>query len=455
MRKFRGWRAMLALLLVLGLVAAACGRDEESGSGSDDTSSDGGDSTDGTGGDGGDGDAAGPATTDNCDGYDAEAGVSDDAILLGSSFPQSGIYAAFAKIAVGWQAQFDTINDAGGIAGRSIEVESIDDEYLPANTTRNYAELIEGEGAFGMYSVVGTANNLAIQPEQNAACVPNLFTATGAPQMSNPGEYPWTIGIIPTYPTEMAAWVEYLKENQPDATVAFLYQNDDFGKGYYEAFQQLIEGTEITLVDEATYEAASPDVASQINNLAGSGADALVMATTALACPNALGSIAGVSDWDPLTYISATCTSSTLVGLAPAGSADGVISAFYLKDPADPQWDDDPAMVEFQEKGAAAGVSEEDLGNGIVGFGWTSGAILAHVLENAPELTREAVMNTAYHLDGVEAGLLLPGITATTNGDEDPFPIESMQIGVYNGDFWELEDKLYDFEGQSGGFTPN
>lgn len=455
MRFSRSSRVLLALVLVLGLVAAGCGRDEESGDGGDDTeTTDGGSdgTTDGT--DGG-GEASGPASAEACESYEEAPGITDDAIKLGSSFPQSGLYAAFAQIAAGWQAQFEVVNAAGGIGGRSIEVETKDDEYQPANTSRNVQDLIESDGVFGLYSVVGTPNNLAIQPQQNADCVPNLFTATGAPQMSNPDEYPWTIGITPTYPTEMAAWVEYLQANNPEAKVAFLYQNDDFGKGYFDAFEALIEGTDITVAAEATYEAASPDTASQLADLAGSGADALVMATTGLACPNALGSLAEQGEWDPLTYISATCTSSTLVGLSPAGSADGVISGFYLKDPADPQWDADPAMVEFQEQGAANGLDAEQVEDGIVGFGWTSGDVLAYVLENSPELTREAVMNTAYHLDGVEAGLLLPGITVTTNGAEDPFPIESLYIGEYNGDYWDLSDTVSDFEGQSGEFTVN
>lgn len=445
----RTFRSLVALLLVLGLVAAGCGRDEES---SGDDGDNGTDTTD-DGGDDGDDEQAGPATTDACDGYEASPGITDDAIKFGSSFPQSGIFAAFAEIAAGWQAQFDTINGEGGIGGRQIEVSSLDDEYQPANTTRNMQSLVEEEGVFGLYSMVGTPNNLAIQPEQNASCVPNLFTATGAPQMSTPDQYPWTIGLIPSYATEMGAFVEFLKETDPDATVAFLYQNDDFGKGYFDAFNKLIEGTDITLAADTTYESSDQNVTSQINDLAGSDADTLILATTTLMCPNALGARAEQGDWDPLTYISATCTSSTLMGLAPEGSSEGVMSAFYLKDPADPQWADDPAMVDFQEKGGAAGLDDEQLNNGIVGYGWTSGAVLAHVLENAAELTRVDVMNSAYHIDGFEGGLLLPGITVTTNGTDDPYPIESMHLGTYNGDFWDLGEKLYSFEGESAQFT--
>ena len=110
-------------------------------------------------------------------------------------------------------------------------------------------------------------------------------------------------------------------------------------------------------------------------------------------------------------------------------------------------------MMQFREQGAAAGLTEEQLNNGLVGYGWTMGQLLQHVLETSPELTREAVMNTAWNLDGVEVGLLLPGITATT-GEGDPYPIESLDLMTYNGEYWDLDGTLRSFEGESADFSP-
>jgi branched-chain amino acid transport system substrate-binding protein len=444
-------RALFALLLVLGLVAAACGRDdEENGSDSDDTtedtSSDG--TTDGTGDDGGA--AYTPATTDDCDGYEPDAGITDDSIKIGSSLP---VNLPFNEIAAGWQAWFDTANADGGVAGRQVESVVLDDNYEPANTVRNAQTLIDDEGVFALFNIVGTPNNLNVQEEQNARCVPNLFTATGSHLMSIPDQFPWTIGSIPTYPVEMAALVDYLAEQQPDATIAVLYQADDFGEGYFAALTDLIADTDLTIVADSTYTAGTSDVAGQVTSLAESNADVVVLGTTLGACPNALGAVAEQGSWDPLVYISATCTSGTLMGLAPGDSGIGVMSAAYLKDPLDPQWDDDEAMVQFREQGAAAGLTEEQLNNGLVGYGWTMGQLLQHVLETSPELTREAVMNTAWNLDNVEVGLLLPGITATT-GEGDPYPIESLDLMTYNGDYWDLDGNLRSFEGESAEFSP-
>ncbi len=439
-------RQLLAVVFALALVAAACGRDDNSSS---DSGGDGGDG----GGDNG-GETAGPATTDDCLQYDATMGVTDDSIKLGSSFPKSGIYQAFSKIATGYEAWFTHLNDnEDGIGGRSIEMVTEDDEYISGNTQSNYQKLTQSDQVFALLGVVGTPNNLAIRDAQNEECVPNLFAATGYPGWGQPDRFPWTIGSIPTYTTEMAMWVEFLTAEKPDATIAVLYQNDDFGKAYLSALEGLIEGTDMEIIAEETYDPESPDMTSQITTLADSGADAFVSATTALACANAMGSLQS-SGWTPLAYISATCISSTITSLAPPGSPDLFYSGIYLKDPSDPTWADDAGMQEFQELGAAAGLTPENLADGVVVFGWTLGQLLQTTFENADAIERQQVMNSSWNLDNVELPMLLPGITVSTSGEEDPFPIEQMQLGKYNGTYWALEGEIFDYEGKSGQFAP-
>jgi hypothetical protein len=62
-------------------------------------------------------------------------------------------------------------------------------------------------------------------------------------------------------------------------------------------------------------------------------------------------------------------------------------------------------------------------------------------------------MQTAYSLSDIEVGLLLPGISINTNGAEDPFPIEQMQIGQYNGQYWALQGDVVSFEGETASFV--
>jgi branched-chain amino acid transport system substrate-binding protein len=438
MRTGTRWKAALAVVIAGSLVAAACG-------GRDDDSSDGGEG--GTATTGAGGESAFSIDTANCSSYEPTQGIDDTTIKIGSSFPQSGLFAAFAEISVGYQAYIDYVNENDGIDGKQIELILKNDEYDPNKTRTNTQELVEGEGVFAMFNVVGTPNNLAIRDDLADQCVPNLYLATGSQLWGETEEYPWLIGSIPSYATEAAIFADYLKAEKPQAKVAILAQNDDFGEGYVSAFRGAIEGTEIQIVDEQKYNPTDPDVKTQITTLAASGADTALLAATALKCPQALNAVKETT-WEPLTYISATCTSSTVVGLAQDANV-GVVSSIYLMDPQDPQWDTNEAMQEFQTLGERYGISPDDLSNGIVGYGWTMGELLVETLKSAPELTRQAVMEKAYGLSGLEVGLLLPGIVVNTNGAEDPFPIEQMQIGQYNGQFWELQGDITSFEGES------
>ena len=442
------WGHWLALTIALVLMAAACsggGRDDSSGdSGSSDTTAAGGD--------------AGPLTIDtaNCTGSPTQ-GITDTSIKFGTSVPQSGLFAAFSKIAEGYNAYFDYLNsEEGGVNGREISVEVTDDGYESGQTVSNVQQLVQQDQVTGLFNIVGTPNNLAVRDTLNQDCVPQLYAATGAALFGNPNEYPFTIGSLPTYATEMGVFVDYLKENQPDATVAILFQNDDFGQEYVDSFESLIEGTDITVVTKESYEPSDSDVDSQITSIANSGADTVLLGATALKCPQALDALQGQSGFDPETvWLSQTCTSSTVIGLSSPGAADGVLSAIYLKDPADPQWDDDPAMQEFQTQGQAHGLSAEQVEDGVVGIGWTFGELLAQTVAAAGDSpTRESLMQAAYSLDGLEVGLLLPGVTFTTDGATDPFPIETLQVAQYNGDYFDFVGDPIDLEGQSGQFTP-
>ena len=102
-------------------------------------------------------------------------------------------------------------------------------------------------------------------------------------------KYPWMLGseLVP-YPLEMRAFVDYLKEKKPDATIALLKANDDFGQSYEESLKSLIKGTDLKIVQTQSYDAEGADVKSQVTSLAATHADAFVIGAALLACPSAL-----------------------------------------------------------------------------------------------------------------------------------------------------------------------
>ncbi len=442
----RSTNRVAASLLALGLLATACGRsDDEGGGGSNDTT---GPAVTNSSGE----QVEAVATTDDCEDYAGTQGVTEEKILLGSSLP-TGL--PFNEIAEGAQAYFAMRNAEDPIAEREVELLVEDDGYKETETKKNWDKLTAEDGVFATLLVVGSQHNKSFQADNNDECIPNIFAASGSEAWGQPGEFPWTIGSIPAYPTEAAVFAQYLKDNKPDAKVAILYQNDDFGKSYLNAFKAAAEGTDITVVGEEYYAADNPtNMKSQVTALEGTGADTLLLATTLFACSPALNEVA-LQDWDPLTYISATCASPTT--MAPArteGNSEGTLSAVYLKAPDDPRWADDADILAFKEKGQEYGLSAEQVEDGLTVYGWVAADLFAQAVDAAPSVDRAAVMNSLWSLEGLTSPLLLPGIEVATNGADDPFPIEAMSIAVDNGEIFELQGELIDFSGETGTFIP-
>lgn len=429
----------LVLLLAVLLVAAACGRDD----GDDDVSAGDPDETPSEGTDGED---------EGEEMAEPSPGITDESVKIGASYPLSGPASAYAVISQGAEACFEAINAEGGIemadgVTRTIEYEILDDGYDPARATQNAQQLVEEDEVFMILNPLGTPNNTAIREYMNEQEVPQAFVATGASTWGAMAEeFPWTIGWQPAYPTEAAIYGEFLKQEFPDgATVAILSQNDDYGRDYVTGFEAAIEGSNIEIIATETYAVADPTVDSQMVNLAQSGADVFFNVTTPKFAAQAITAV-GESSWDPLHLLNSVSNSTASV-LTPAGveNAEGIYSSAYLKDPADEQWADDEAMVEYKELAGEYGDFNPDDPFGVYGFSICHTA--REVLETMEQPTREAFMERARSLE-FELPLGLPGITVAT-GDGDAFPIEAMQLQQFNDGGWELIGDVLDYEGNT------
>lgn len=438
----------MLLLAVLALVAASC-------SGRSDSNS----TKTTTGGSGDTGSSSGDVVNAADCPDNGTDGIDGNTITLASSFPQSGLTAAFSQISKGYKAYFAKVNAEGGVevAGKKYQIKVVDadDEYNPQKTVTNINKEVgtDGSKAFAVFNVVGTANNVAIRASLGENCVPNVFAATGSPVWGNV-DYPWTIGsTLAPYTIEAKAYADYLKENKPKAKVAMLVQDDDFGQAYEEGFKKQIEGTDITVVQVKSYKAGADDVTSQVTSLAASGADTFFNGGTLLACPNALQA-AKTANWDALTFVSGTCISKTLLGIA-GDSADGIIAATNIMDPVNPAFADNQNMKDYRSTLAKYGAKDVDGDNGIVAYGYTQGVLLVDVLKSLDTLDRSSLMNKMYNLKDVTGGLLIPGVKVNTS-PEDRFLTEDIQLIQYNAANKYFADLggVIDAEGTTTKVTP-
>ena len=151
--------------------------------------------------------------------------------------PYSGPASAYGVIGKTEEAYFKMINDQGGINGRKINFVTYDDGYSPPKAVEQARKLVESDEVLFVFNPLGTPSNSAIQKYLNAKKVPQLFVATGATKWNDPKDFPWTMGWQPSYQSEAQIYAKYLMKEKPDAKIAILYQNDDFGKDYLKGLK--------------------------------------------------------------------------------------------------------------------------------------------------------------------------------------------------------------------------
>ena len=363
-------------------------------------------------------------------------GVTDTEIKIGQTIPYSGPVSATGMVGKAHTAYFDMINERGGVNGRKIRLISLDDGYNPAKTVEQTRKLVEQEEVLFIFGSLGTASNSAIKKYLNGKQVPHLFITVLGTKFNDPAHFPWTMPFQPSPQVEVQAFLLHLLREQPDARIAVLYQNDDFGKDYLRATRELLgDKAARMIVAEASYEVTDPSVDSQIASLKASGADILLIATTPKFGAFAIRKISDIA-WHPMRFIAYPSTSIGAT-LTPAGlgKSAGLFSAAFLKDPTDPVWQQDAGVTEWfawMKRYHPGG----DVADAFNVLGYSGAQLLVEVLRRCgDDLTRENVMKQATSLKDVDLTMLLPGIKINT-GPTDYQPIRQAQLQRFDGNRW-------------------
>jgi branched-chain amino acid transport system substrate-binding protein len=365
-----------------------------------------------------------------------DTGASDTEIKIGSTMPYSGRASAFGVIGRTAEAYFKKINAEGGINGRKINFVTYDDGYSPPKSVEQVRKLVESDEVLAVFSPVGTPSNTAIQKYLTSKKVPQLFVGSGAAKWNDPKGHPWTIGWVPSYQSEARIYAKFLMKEKPDGKIAILYQNDDFGKDYLKGLKDGLGSKASMIIAEESYETSERTIDSHIVKLKASGADVFISITTPKFAAQAIRKIAEI-DWKVMQIVSSVSGSVGGV-MKPVGfeNAQGVLSADYAKDAADPQWDDDPGMKKFYTF-LEQYYPEADKLERYVVYGYGVAQTMAKVLEMCgDDLTRANVMKQAASLKDFAPDTLLPGIKINTSAT-DFAPIE-LQMRRFKGERWEL-----------------
>jgi branched-chain amino acid transport system substrate-binding protein len=377
-----------------------------------------------------------------------DPGASDTEIKIGNISPYSGPASPYSAIAKAEAAYFRMINERGGINGRKINFISYDDAYSPPKTVEQARKLVESDEVLLLFANIGTPGNTAIQKYLNSKKVPQLLNMSGADKWADPAHFPWTMGFLPSYRAEAKIYAQHILANEPSARIGVLYQNDDFGKEYVAGLREgLGHRAKDMIVVELPYEATAPTIDSEIVRLKSAEPTVLMSFATSKFTAQAVKRI-GELGWK-VTHIVSQVSTSIAGVIKPAGfeNAKGLLSSYYLKDPVDPKWKDDPAMVEWRTF-MDRYLPDADKADSFYVGGYATSQVIVKILEQCGDnLTRDNVMKQAANLDMDVKGLL-PGIRVKT-GPNDYRPVEQLQMMRFSGEQWELIGSVIASEGKS------
>jgi branched-chain amino acid transport system substrate-binding protein len=362
-------------------------------------------------------------------------GVTATEVKIGNTVPYSGPGSSYSVLGKAESAFFGMVNEQGGVAGHKINYISLDDAYSPPKTVEQIRRLVEEDQVDFTFATLGTPTNSAIVHYMNQKKVPQLFVSTGADKWGDYKHTPWTIGWQPSYRTEAQIYTKYILQQKPDAKIAILYQNDDFGKDYPTGVRDILGADFDKKTVVATYETTDPTVDSQITTLQASGADVLLVAAIPKFAAQAIRKVHDLH-WTPMFFMSNVSISVGAV-LTPAGpdNAIGMISAGYLKDSTDPEWNNDPGMKEWRDfmNKYLPGADQTD-GGYISAYGLCK--TMLQVLQQANgDFSRDNIMKQVTSLHDLDNPVLLPGIKINTS-PTNYHPIRAMQLMKWDGKTW-------------------
>jgi branched-chain amino acid transport system substrate-binding protein len=385
-----------------------------------------------------------------------DAATSDTDIRIGNIMPYTGLLAAFATIGKAEAAYFDMVNDNGGVNGRKVRFISYDDSSDPATAIELTRKLVETDKVRLMFGSFGTPSNLATRSYLNDRKIPQLFVASGDNRFANPKAFGWTMGWQPPFRVEGRIYANYIQAYYPERKIAVLWQDDQFGRDLFQGLQEGLGDWARMIVADTTFDLSeSSSLNAQLVVLKSSGADILLLDVAPAFAARALRKIAEL-DWHPVILLD-NASASIANALRPAGlqNSSGVISTSFLKDTADPEWTNDPAMkafLSFMDKYYPDG--DKDDGN--AAFGYAAAETLFHVLSQCGnDLSRENIMKQSASLQAYHNPIVLPDIPIST-GSTDFHPIKKMRLVQFDGAAWRSIGDVFEdaFIGSAGQANP-
>jgi len=207
-------------------------------------------------------------------------GVTDTEVLIGNVQDLSGPMKELgAVIPSGSNMYFKYINDQGGVHGRSIKMLIEDHQYNPQKAVAATKKLVEKDQVFCLYQIIGTSPCEAIRPILSETGTPLIAPATNSGTMSDLSRQAGDL-IFHTdtgYDRQAEILVGYILNQNSDAKIGLVYQDDDYGENVLEGIARAESEHEIT-VQKESYQRGAIDFKGQTMNLLKGGCTDVIIA---------------------------------------------------------------------------------------------------------------------------------------------------------------------------------
>jgi ABC-type branched-subunit amino acid transport system substrate-binding protein len=369
----------------------------------------------------------------------SDPGITNDSILIGGTVPLTGDEVAYAAIARGAEAYFNYLNDRGGVRGRKIRYEYLDDAYNPAETVRKTRQLVQDEKVFAIFNSVGTEHVLAVRPYLNQSKVPQLFVGSGLSALAIERKaYPWTMGYLPRFAGEGALYGRYVARTRPRARIAVLHEDSEYGQDMFAGLRRGLGRLSSRIVAVQTYSLSDSDLNAQIARLKAAKADTVMLFALPTQTIQAFLAIHKLN-WRPRIFVNSVSIDPFVMEVVQKNTSkrlvEGAVSSAYLKDPTDPALTRDPGVKLYKQilrrylpKAKVKEVAHL--------YGMAAAYTMVDALRRAgAQPTRASLLRAATHLNERANPFFVKGIAVQT-GPNDYYPVERTRMLRFHAGRW-------------------
>jgi branched-chain amino acid transport system substrate-binding protein len=361
-------------------------------------------------------------------------GVSKNEVLICSYQPMTGQVSSYFRMGKGADAWFKHVNETGGVNGRKINFNMVDDKYEPPRTTSIVKRFVERDKCFAIVAPLGSAPTAAVIDYVVENKVPLIGAGTGADKNLYIKSR-WVFPLYPAYDIEGMELVKFVKEVFKAKKVAVLYQNDPSGKSHIKGIEAVLKKYGVEMTAAEGYEPKEVDVSAQVIKMKNSGADAVICSCAPEPAAKFYTERAKLGWKAPVVNVFFG-KSPKVPELAGKEAVEGVYFATIFREWTDPA----PAIQEAKKILAKYYPQEEP--DAVHLWGFAGAQLFTEALKRMGKgpITREKLLDTLESVQGWK-GSVVPVVNIEKMGKDDPATkhliVSQMSYVVYKGGKFE------------------